>query len=149
MNDYTPVAINLMIVIIGWWVLTRHAKKLSTRSETHSLVKSTDDILQNICILGRDFWLKADTTDIKQQASELTGLLGNEFASLRVVIKLMEDHSLIAPPDIDVAKIRQLVTLDAEYKTLPDYSRVSELTNLLHSYRENLLLNYRGVYRAV
>lgn len=49
--------VSASLVLIGWWVIYRNAKKLATRNETKSLIDSTISTIDTLESISLDYWL--------------------------------------------------------------------------------------------
>ena len=60
---FLPTFVSLSMVIFGWGIIYRNAKKLSSRNEAHSFASNIMSTLKDIETLSEDFWFKSAYND--------------------------------------------------------------------------------------
>jgi hypothetical protein len=70
--DFLPL-LSVALIVAGWFVIYRNAKKLSTRSETFAIVNRLSNLLEELGQDGTQYW--SDTRPVEEYEAKL--FLGN------------------------------------------------------------------------
>lgn len=118
-----------IIALIGWTVLFRNAKKLSSRAETNAIVSSCIGIFKDINDLSEEFWLDKKYNKSPFKYDSTVGIKIKNVQNLFSVlasrnIELTDGSKAIIP-------IRQACTLKShKVGSLTDSQKARELQNI-------------------
>lgn len=109
---YVPF-LAILATMVGWGVIIRNTKRISSRQETHALilqVMSATDALEKS---GREFWLMQSFSNFAFQRRAFEGNALNSIESIRQLHLLLQSR-MIVNIDEDYRSLRQSLTLDIE-----------------------------------
>lgn len=143
LQHITPF-LNLSIVVIGWTVVFRNAQKLNARAEAHVILQKCDDLLSSIDAKSREFWHHGFTKDNK--AESYIADIGAKIASLRHYQNIIVKHTKLNFNKFELANIRSLATLDAEYISSAKPGTAEKVSRSIESERSKLYEAFRRAY---
>ena len=140
--DLQGIALGLQIVglfassgmiVLGWKILYKNAKKIATRNETYALVLKAHDAIRQAQSMGHDFWCgKVD--DLSKAKSRIllhqVGIIGDIFDVLEV--------RGIKVNDVAMAQLRNAITLDAESPDRVDEEKAIKKIDAIAQYSSEL-----------
>lgn len=112
-NDLSVVIpiVGLTLVIIGWRVIYKNAKKIATRAETKSLVDDIVKIFNELESLTVHFWLSGRQN--RRDADEFILLISAKIQTLTSRIKFLKKRN-IDTSCINLAALHEYMTLNCE-----------------------------------
>lgn len=140
---------------MGWLVLYSNAKKLASRNETHTQAQKLDDVLKDIDLLCSGFWageVLEDKDEDKQAKYRLNSSLlylneyGHHYVSVKYYVSTLNKHSKLTKLEFDLVKLKQLATMDSEYRGEIDMGRVAKISMLINDIRSGLWDSFRLTY---
>ena len=103
--------ISIVLVIVGWIVIYRNARKIATRAETKSLLDDLFKVLDSIENLATTYWLSGRKNRI--DSDEFTLLFNAKLLTLHSRLELLSNRK-VDTSDIDLSSLAELVTMDCE-----------------------------------
>ena len=109
-NTYFPY-ITFALVIIGWNVIYRNAKRLATRNETKSLIDDAMKSLQALEDLTLSYWLSRN--ELSMKADEFQLLVAARLEAFNNQLQQIQRRN-INIDDVDLASLSEFMTLNCE-----------------------------------
>lgn len=103
--------LGLLLVIIGWTVIYRNARRIATRAETKSLIDDLFRIFDSIESLAVDYWLSGRKNRIDSE--EFTLLFNAKLLTLDSRLKLLQLRKVDVSV-VDLSELAELITIDCE-----------------------------------
>lgn len=102
---------SVMLIIYGWKIIYNNAKKISTRSETKSIVDDSVRIISDLENTTLEYWLtgRKERTD----TGVFVLLVSAKIETLSSKIEILRNRGLLVSKD-DLAKMSTYITLDSE-----------------------------------
>ena len=154
-SDLIIPVFSTFVVLVGWRVLYSNAKKLASRNETHTQAQKLDDVLKDIDLLCSGFWAgeviidedKDRQANVRRNAARsYMNEYGHYTVSLMYYMTTLNKHSKLTKLEFDLIKLKQLATMDSEYREEIDMSRLASITMLINEVRSELWDNFRVIY---
>jgi hypothetical protein len=109
-KTYFPY-VTFALIIIGWNVIYRNAKRLATRNETKSLIDDAMKSLQILEDLTLNYWLSRNESSMK--ADEFQLLVAARLEAFNNQLQQIQRRN-INIDDVDLANLSEFMTLNCE-----------------------------------
>lgn len=140
--------VSIFLVIIGWNIIYRNAKKLATRTETKSLLDDAMTILSGIEKVSIDYWLSGRKNRIESEQFIL--LTNAKLLTFVNRLKFLEKRNIDIKV-VNLAKLSTLITNDCEdvdrRSNEDNRERVQLLLELLNDIHEKLYDDFHKLYK--
>jgi len=143
----TVLSISIIFVIIGWQVLFKNAKRITSRSETYGLVTHTFKLVDDLLNEASIYWLTP-----QDNAKHLLHAKNFELKTqnLKKNLQLIASRGVELDFTLELRKARRAITLDAErvsdisdsIKTL----KIEDMNHYLTTLKINIFKSFETKY---
>lgn len=146
---YTGV-ISIVLVIIGWLVIYKNARKIATRSENKSLIDDVIKILDDIETLSVAYWLSGRKNRIESE--EFLLLFNAKLLTLNNRLGILKDRR-VEISVVDLAKISECITFQCEdvdsFPNSVKRERVQTFLDTINASNEGLYKEFQNLHKPV
>lgn len=103
--------VSILLVIAGWFVVYRNAKRLATRNETKSILDSALSALDCLENLAVDYWLSGRQK--RKDTDEFILLISAKLLTFHNRLELLKKRK-VRTEIIDLSELATLMTIDCE-----------------------------------
>jgi hypothetical protein len=145
--DFLPL-LSVALIVAGWFVIYRNAKKLSTRSETFAIVNRLSNLLEELGQDGTQYW--SDTRPVEEYEAKLfLGKCNSNINNIRTLLKILEDRGFVCPSEERLHELFESLTLDCEYRKKSEKCRkkLSDIRSIVDELNNHLLDTFNISYK--
>jgi len=126
--SYLPAIITIFLIIFGWRVLYKNARKIASRNETYNLLCIAQNQLSKIEELGQNYWCSESSSKLTVIGS--TQIFVSHINKIKNTISILNQRG-VSVDAFDVYKLRSALTLNIEQKdTLPPADVSQKLSDI-------------------
>lgn len=102
---------SVILIIIGWRIIYKNAKKISTRSETKSIVDDSVRIISDLENTTLEYWLSGRKE--RKDNGVFVLLVSAKIETLSSKVEILRNRGLLVSKE-DLASLSTYITLDSE-----------------------------------
>lgn len=142
--------VSVVLVIIGWLVIYKNARKIATRGETKSLIDDVIKILYDIEELSVAYWLSGRKGRIDSE--EFLLLFNAKLLTLNSRLEILKDRKINVEV-IDLADISECITFRCEdvdrMQSTEKRERVQTFLDTINAANEKLYKEFQKLHKPV
>lgn len=154
MNDNVFHFVNILsgpaLVIIGWVVIYRNARKIATRSETKALIDDVISILNSIESLATDYWLAGRRN--RMETEQFIVVFNAKLLTLNNRLDVLKERK-IRIDNVNMGNLHEQITLDCEQvDKIPaseKYYKVQQILESLNVAVSGLYKEFQNAHRPI
>nr|WP_319537241.1 hypothetical protein [uncultured Vibrio sp.] len=145
--SFTGLA-SLSLVIVGWFIIYRNAKRLATRAETKSILDSALSELASIESMAVEYWLAGRQKRI--ESDEFILLISSKLLTFHSRLQLLHGRK-VNIQGVDLGDLSTLITIDCEEvdRMQPEAKRerVQEILDSANAVHNELYDEFHTIYK--
>lgn len=142
--------VSLVLVVIGWLVIYKNARKIATRGESKSLVDDVIKVLDQIESLSVTYWLAGRQKRIESE--EFTLLFNAKLLTLNSRLEILKARN-VDTSVVDLAQLAECITYQCEdvdrISSSDRRARVQSFLDIINSSNEKLYQEFQKLHKPV
>lgn len=114
LSQFIGPVINLMIVVVGWNILYKNAKKIASRSESRGLLDKVVEKIRSLENEGKTYWLKNAGLADGEESKIYTIKMQHDIQVLEDYLYLVNKRNINIELSQELFKLRNSITYSSE-----------------------------------
>lgn len=154
LSNYLLNNINVLtgptLVIIGWVVIYRNARKIATRSETKSLIDDVISILNAMESLATEYWLSGRQS--RMETEQFIVIFNAKLLTLNSRLEVLKARK-VNVNNVNIGDLYEQMTLDCEQvdrmPTAEKYQKVQKILEGLNNAAASLYQEFQNAHQPI